>query len=175
MKDIVLIAIIGNDRVYGCPMHNNQQEFDAYFRELTIDGIIAITKKTLDRLPSKSPPFACRPTYIISEEPCPLEAGLKQTFVVPSIEDAFAATLDEKKTLYVIVDETIHDKLLESYKEHIGCIVVGQMNEAGSGTGTFPELPIFGWRPLIVLEKERKGKHSPGFVINKFTSQFFDI
>jgi dihydrofolate reductase len=175
MKNIVLIAIIDSLGVYGCPMNTNNQEFDAYFRELTSDGIVAISGKTFECMRSKSPPFPCRSTYIVSAEECAIDPTLTRTNVVGSIDDLFVTITDTNQTVYIFLDESLNDLLSESYKQHCEDLIVGQIDEVFEGKELFPGIPPFDWQPLLVKHKPHRGKRSPGFTIHKYTSHTFGM
>jgi len=172
----VLIAIIGSNNAYGCPLHTNHQAFDAYFRALTDKGVSVIGKRTFDSLPSKSPPFSCRITYIVSPESLSIDPRLTKTFVVASLAELFKTIAGNgSETLFIFLDAALYEELFTLYKDDIDSIIVGRLHQPFESAERFEDPSLFEWRPRLMYEMKSRGKRSPGFTVHEYTKQFLHI
>jgi hypothetical protein len=166
MKKIILIAIIGSNNVYSCPLYTNHREFDQYMKNYTADGISVIAKSDYDRLPSKSPPFPCRTTYIISTEYIDAEKATNTT-IVNSLEELFDTVPDEE-TVFIFLTAAWREELLSTpYKNRLNAIVVAQSNRTFIGTEVFKVLPVLPveWSPLLITNEQ----DHPDFTVHRYS------
>ncbi len=169
----VLIAIIGSNNVYGIPLHNGLEKFDNCIKGLIDYGTIAMSKKTYELLPGKSPPFACHTTYIVSEDGLKIDPAWTKTFVIPSWPTLFEHLADDgTESLYIFLDNETYDEVLEKHKEDIDAIIVAQVNQAFKFNYQFALPSMFDWRSRIICEEKDSGHRSPGYVVYEYTKQY---
>jgi dihydrofolate reductase len=175
MKKINIIAIIGKNNSYGCPLYTNNQAFDGYIKSIVDDGILVINDRICDKLPGKSPPFPCHDTYIISHNKKIVDSNLPRTWVVDSLLDVFALVENSDKAVFIFVDDVLYKELLPNHFGDIDTIIVGQLDMPFKNKRFFEPPSPFQWRPLLLDSKKSGGKRSPGFTVHRYQKSDFHL
>jgi dihydrofolate reductase len=176
MEKIVLIAVIGSNKAFkedGCPIHILNQTYNGFFRDLTDNGIMVMSQDTYEQLPDKSPPFACRPSYVVTDQECTVTEGCNVK-IVASLAKLFEQTADDNRSMFILIKNPLYKELFDSYKEKIDLVIVAEINEAMTGE-TFNSLAVFEWQPLLLLEEKTGGTRSPGFIIHQYKPDPFEL
>jgi dihydrofolate reductase len=177
MKKLIVLAVIGNDKAFrkeGCPLHNNEEVYNNYFRQRTDGDIMAFPEEIYQQLPDKSPPFPCRTSYIINAEHCDIASGTLKTNATPNLEALFEITKDDQRTIFVILNAALYEELFIYYKEEIDSVLVVEIDQPfkkHEGEILFDPPSPFEWRSLEVLRIKSMGKRYPTVGIHEYRKE----